>query len=546
MATKTKLQAFLDQAYYWAVTNPAKESGGQNKFASGSELAKIFSLAGASAGTAWCAIFVYACAKKAGATGLISYNCYAPGICHNVIKKGGTWIKGPYTTKSKVVPKPGDLILYNSSTCHMKYKDDGSVKSWHGYHVGIVYEVTSTQVITMEGNVKGGRAKKVKHSLSSREIGGYARPNWGTAGNTKATTGSGNNTSGGSGVADVPLYKTKNDRHDMTLREIGYMNTKGSLTTSDTGVKIALINYTTVLGDLYDAFARNTYGGSIVDTSKLSGNEKIVVDYLLGQGFNGAGACGIAGNIKADSNYNPATVDGVECGICKWSGTTAGQMRASIGATTWISSLSGQLDFLIGDLLDTYPTLLKELKAVPNTTAGVKTATEKFAKTYRKITSTTSRVTTAQAIFSKILYKPAQQAGEAPNPKTTNKTCKVIDVTKKSQQALSVCYNWFEVGMADSEYINKWNSAGKSTNKGLCYLDSCYLVSYDTQYSLNVGNYVELVTSKGKTIPCIIAGGHNNKNTPILFYRPRGGSVSLKDWSSLTIKQIKNFGAVSK
>lgn len=533
MATKTKLQAFLDQAYYWAVTNPAKESGGQNKFAKGSELAKIFSLAGASAGTAWCAIFVYACAKKAKATGLMSYSCFAPGICHNVIKKGGTWIKGPYTTKSKVVPKPGDLILYNDSSCHMTYKEDGSVKSWHGYHVGIVYDVTSTQVITMEGNVKGGRAKKIKHSLSSRCIGGYARPKW----SGSITTGDG---------YDGPLYKTKNDRHDMTLREIGYMNTKGSLTTSDTGVKIALINYTTVLGDLYDAFARNTYGGNIIDTSKLSGNEKIVVDYLISLGFSGAGACGVAGNIKTDSSYNPAIATGTQFGICKWTGTTAGQMRASIGATSWATSLSGQLDFLIGDMQEKCATILKDIKGVPNTSAGVKTATEKFARSYLKITSTSARVTTAQAIFSKIVYKPAQQAGEAPNPKTTGKTCKVIDVSKNPQQNLALCYNWLETGLANSDYITAWNKSGKATNKGLCYMDNCYLVSYNTKYAMKSGDYVELVTNGAGTIPCIVAGGHNNKNTPILFYRPRGGNINLMSWKSLTIKQIKNFGAVSK
>lgn len=527
----TCLQAFLSQASAWI---GAKESGGQNKYAKGSTLETIFKTAGASAGTAWCAIFVYACAKKAGIAGkLLTKSNYAPGICHNVIKKGGTWIPGPYKTKGKVKPQPGDLILYNSASCHMSYNSNGSVKAWHGYHVGIVYKVTSTQVISIEGNIKGGKVGEVKHSLSAKSIGGYARPKWSKVG------GAGEATYGG------PLYDTKNDRNDMTIREIGYISQDGKLAKSG-GVPVSIINYTTVLGDLYDQFNRNTYGGNLTNTSKLKGNEKIVVDYLLGQGLNAAAACGIAGNLKTDSNYNPSTVDGAYFGISKWTGTTAGQMRSFIGEFEWATSLTGQLDFLIADMQNNHASMLKTIKSVANTTAGVKKAAETFAKSYRKISSTSTRVTVAQAIYANIVVTPPKQTGTTTNPQTANKNCKVINIAANAQKALAVCYRNFEVGLCDTAMLKEWQSKGKATNKGLAYMDNCYLVCYNTKYGLKVEDYIEVVTNSGFSIPCIVAGAYNDVNTPIRFYRENKTAIDMRDWATVTIKQIKNFGKRTK
>ena len=86
-------QRFLSQAWAW---RNAKESGGNNKFKQGSDLAAIFNTVGAKAGTAWCAVFVSACAKKARAGQVIGTNFWAPKVCTSVISRGGKWIRGPY------------------------------------------------------------------------------------------------------------------------------------------------------------------------------------------------------------------------------------------------------------------------------------------------------------------------------------------------------------------------------------------------------------------------------------------------------------------
>ena len=112
----SRIQKFLSTAYSY-YKKGTKESGGANRYKAGTPLAEIFGIFGAAPGTMWCAIFVYACAYKAGMTPALlkkdSSTSYAAGICYNVVAKGDKWIPGPYKTRSAVKPQPGDLILYN-------------------------------------------------------------------------------------------------------------------------------------------------------------------------------------------------------------------------------------------------------------------------------------------------------------------------------------------------------------------------------------------------------------------------------------------------
>ena len=511
------LQGFLKQASTWTKTNQAIEGNKYHK--------EICSLASIGGSTAWCAGFVYACAKKSGNTKLIGRgNATAPSVCHTVVSKGGSWIKGPSVTHSKIVPKAGDLILIVGDK-PMVYTDSGKVAKggWHGRHIGIVYKTDSTYVYTYEGNVDGNKAKPCKRKMSNTDIAGYARPKWG----------------GGDG----PLYTTKNDRHDMTMREIGYMNANGKLTTSDTGVKISLINYTTVLGGLYDMFARSTYSASLPDTSKLKGNEKIVVDYLLSEGFNAAAACGIAANIKTDSNYNPATVADGGYGICKWTGTTAGLMRVYAGMTSWATNLSGQLEFLLADIYEEYDDLTAALNTVAVSQTGAGKAAASFAKMYRGLSSTSTRETVAKSIYSNLVFTSAKTTGTTnpTTPKNAN-TSTVIDVSKKPQNDLPNCWSYMDVGRYNSDIYKEWTTKGSSTNKGLAYMDGCYLVSTHSSLACKVNDYLEVSLTGTGTLKCIVAGLHNDVNTPLMIFRPRSSNIDLRSWATQRVRQIKDFG----
>lgn len=536
----TYRQAFIRQAWAW---RGVKEKG-KNSYEKGSELEKIFKLAGISKGTAWCAAFVVACGKRAKIVGkgkLMGNNSYAAGVCHTVISHGGKWIKGPYVTKTKVKPQPGDLILFNDSGCHMKYNTNGTVKAWHGTHVGIVCKVTKTRVVTVEGNSgdKTDGVYKHEYKFNAHKIAGYARPDWVKMGDP----------AGGDADPLDPLYDSENDRHDMTMREIGYMNSSGKLTTSNTGVRIALINYTTLLGDLYDMFVRSTYGNKQVDTSKLKGNVKITVDALMALGLNAAAACGVAGNIAVDSNFNPAAVspDGKLVGLCKWSGVEATKMKTNVGMTSWATDLSGQVDYIFNDVLDNYNDLMRSLRKVEVSSKGAKEAAKLFANAYRKITATKSveaRQSMATGYFSAILITPPKQAGTTPNPTVppAKGKDKVINTAKKQQQILSVCYEYYTGSGVDAAVQKEWKKKGSPSSKGVAYIAGNYLVAVASGLGMKINEVITLHLTSGATVPCLVAGVTKANNTILQFYQVPNTSIDLRRFSQQKIVKIVDHG----
>ncbi len=119
-------------------------------------------------GQPWCAMYVsevfvqlfgVEAAKKLLAGAL--YHYCPTGV--NQFKKVGRW----YTNA-----EPGDVIFFTNGT--------------RAYHTGIVVEVTSTKVKTIEGNTpgasgvieNGGGVCQKSYSLSYERIMGYGRPEW--------------------------------------------------------------------------------------------------------------------------------------------------------------------------------------------------------------------------------------------------------------------------------------------------------------------------------------------------------------------------------
>ena len=117
----------------------------------------------------WCAmfaseVFVQAFGLEAARKLLCGalYHYCPTGV--NQFKAVGRW----YTS-----PEPGDVIFFTNGT--------------RAYHTGIVTEVTSTKVKTIEGNTSGasgviengGGVCQKSYSLSYERIMGYGRPDWG-------------------------------------------------------------------------------------------------------------------------------------------------------------------------------------------------------------------------------------------------------------------------------------------------------------------------------------------------------------------------------
>ena len=185
------------------------------------------------------------------------------------------------------------------------------------------------------------------------------------------------------GIGGGDLYATENDEDDAIMREVAYLS-GNSPTVNKTNIRLSVINYTSALNAIFRGKV-GTGGGGSYDSSKIQGNYKIVFDYLVGKGLNGAAACGILANIRGESNCNPNAVSGDgygSIGICQW---TFGRKTNLINFLNgkWRNNLSGQLDFLWRELNGAYRNrVLNPIRQVPNTEAGARQAADIFVRKF--------------------------------------------------------------------------------------------------------------------------------------------------------------------
>lgn len=114
--------------------------------------------------SAWCDIFVSACAIKAGAVDLIGTEVGCERHI-DIFKKKGIWIED-----GRVTPKVGDIILFNW---------DDSTQGNDGYsdHIGLVEQVNGKTIVCIEGNIDSKVARRTIN-VGWGYIRGYARPNY--------------------------------------------------------------------------------------------------------------------------------------------------------------------------------------------------------------------------------------------------------------------------------------------------------------------------------------------------------------------------------
>lgn len=350
MAGAPHLEAFINAARYFI----GLEESGENTFTDPRGI-EMFTIFGGGWGSAWCAILVSVCAIKADIDWvIIAPNSGVGGVTSNTVDYlDGVWIDGPYHTGANVTPIPGDLITFVGSPA----SDYSSYE--HAGHIGIVEYVDEDGVHTIEGN-SGNACRQNVYALNYSEINGYCRPNWAAVGDDVSAY-----TAGVGGIVG-PLYQTRNDRHDMTLREVGYLDGNYKLTNKQTEVSISVINYTTLLGDLYSKFGGGSVGGVQVNTSQLTGNVKIAMDMLLKIGFNASTASGLTGCLLVYSNISPTfsvtKASGLRLeGVAAWEPEVIAKVKARLGYG-WNINLSGQLQFFVDDLQINYKDLLVLIK----------------------------------------------------------------------------------------------------------------------------------------------------------------------------------------
>ena len=160
-------------------------------------------------------------------------------------------------------------------------------------------------------------------------------------------------------------------------------------------------------------------------------NGKIIWDKLIAEGFTKAGAAGLMGNLKAESNLDPKNLqntfekklgytnssytqavdngnyknfikDSAGYGLAQWTYWTrkqnllnfAKQQRVSIG------NLEMQIDFLLKELRESYSSLYKTLKTV----SSVSTASNEVLTKFERPRDMSSKVKSLRASYGQQIY----------------------------------------------------------------------------------------------------------------------------------------------
>lgn len=371
-------------------------------------------------GQPWCAAFVTACAKAVGGLNGVIMSCsngcttFARTSTEN---KYGTWIKGPCQGGS-TKPRAGDLIFYRWDTPIRSSTYDSD-------HIGIVYKVDENYVYTVEGNTNGNgsnynsRVNTFQRKFASSCINAYFRPNWAKVGVTVYSW-DGSDSFSGTVYYNTDIYQgEKNDEYDSTIREICYYDqssNKPSISTTE--FRLSIVNYTTSLASFVNNLNIGLNGGVIVggdysgttDTSNLSGNQKIIVEQLMKNGFKPAAAIGLLANIYAESSCRPSAVgdNGTSFGICQWHNERGTAMKKYVGAN-WSSNLSGQIDYLIYDLNTNFRSLLSYINNIDNNVSGAKAVADRFVRDFERPAAVNSasvkRQQYAEEFWSKLIIQ---------------------------------------------------------------------------------------------------------------------------------------------
>lgn len=537
MSKAPHLEAFLDAARYFigVAESPAKN----NTFPIGSKGNEIFTLYGGGVGVPWCAIFVSACAIKAGVGGIIiAKDSYARGVCEKTRDQfGGMWIDGPSRNGGTgIQAQPGDLILFKTGS------------GANDFHVGLVesMDVNSNTIHTIEGNASDACVRR-EYRNNYGNLYALVRPNWSKVGDS--VTGFSPDIS--TGGISTPLYSITNTRHDMTLREIGYLDGNYNLTASRTPIKLGVINYTRMLGALYNVFAPVTYGTNSVDTSNLSGNLATCFNYLLTKGYNAAAVAGICGNIQAETNFNPSLdawdVNAMSAGLCQWHAGRRTAMMQRVGPS-WKTNISGQLDYLCDELKSSYSSLNNILLSVSNDISGVRVAADKFVRKFEVPANVDAeslkRQDNAVNIYNKLIFTANTSSGtDSANLKTQNgadaNIIKTIEVPSTLNQTgiirnytnYTYWYPRWNKSSIQYKLAQLWDSQGRPESRKIATISGYYLMAMKPVFG-TVGDIVTVDLANGDTINGILADAKGaDASSP--WGHSFGSSVDVIEWESI-------------
>lgn len=534
MAGAPHLEAFLEAAQYFI---GLEENPQYSNYFTDPRGYEMLHLSGFGGGCSWCAIFVSACAEMAGVGNIVIAKEAGAGWIQErtVLDYGGEWIEGPYMNGGNpVTPIPGDIITFAN-------------EDYHGYghatHVGIVEKVEDGIVHTIEGNT-GDACRRREYELDCGRINMYVRPDWSRVGDDISAY-----LSGVGGYTIGPLYQNRNDRHDMTMREVGYLDSNYKLTNKSTGIAISVINYTSLLGDLYDIFAPAmlSLSAARVNTSQLRGNTKIAVDFFLDEGFSASAACGIVGSLMMYSNLDPKFSKRTPNnqylkGIGAWNPVKVKYITERL-QDSWDTDLSGQLEMLLDDLTANYKGMLQIIKLFTLEVTNAERSAVMFTSLYNEYFNSMDYIEQARKyateFYSSLIISQPQLVGNIGNLRDINGNIMSakysVDIPANISQTGIVDYYtsysrfYSRWGYAQRTLADVWADQGFPCDKGIATIGGYYCVAVMEEKFGHVGDVLSVTLEGGAVFPAIIAdtkGADAESDWGHLY----GDSVSIIEW----------------
>lgn len=515
--------------------------------------------------TKWSGGFLYECANKVG--GLIDVIFPKKAItASDIIRLGskanmGKWINGPHFG-TNTVPKCGDIVSFRYEKS-AKYKDH-----YQSDRVGIVVESKNRKIITIEGDINN-HVKQKSYSIETRMIHGYYRPDW-----SKVNASPDSIISFGS--SGLSLYNTVNTRKDASIREVCYMSDSYKPKLLPSGLKLSVINYTTLLSDVFDNIL-------IPGTSLISGSDDIVLDkienqnariiirYLVNKGMYISMAVGFAANIQQESGFDPGAINSYSgaSGLCQWLGSRRTAMINAVGSD-WKTNITGQLDYLWSELNGAESATLTELKnkVKGNTEDDVMESTVivlyKFERPGKSESVESKRKENARKLWDNIVIKKSSDLSSLKKHMDGKKINIPSSVNQSGITGNNTFYPDYFNTWAESTVQRKvadlWDSKGRKSSYGIATIDGYYIVATTTIFGY-AGDKLQVVLEDGSEFNAVIGdskgddpslnGESGNKyghafddgTIDVIEWEATHIPVNISDWKGKKVAYIINGGS---
>ena len=463
------------------------------------------------------------------------------------IRKGmGSYVKGPLNGAKSTV-KPGDIVLI---------RIDSKKKYSSKYACDQVYLVTDVNdsKFTVVGAENTGSIVRRELNNTSNLIWGYYRPKWSLVDNSTDYM-----------VGYAPLgkfYDTENTSEDATVREVAYLDSSNKPTINKSSVKLSVINYTTMLSSILEnllvpSTVSGTLNGEVLVDGITNTKARECIQFLMGKGLNAAAACGICGNIEAESvpPYNTASLGDYvngrasSAGICQWHNNRMTAMQQFVGSN-WANNLTGQLEYLWSELQSGYRNdTLIPIQSVSNNEQGARKAADIFVRNFERPAEVAKqsviRQNNASNLFNQltvILNSSVKSTSSVTLGNVVNGTTIAIPswVLQAPINAIYTNYTYFYSQWAKSSLQYKvaqlWNNKGRKSNRNIATIDGRYLIALKTTFGLS-GDKVSVVLDNGTVINCIIADSKGNENAGDSFaaygHTTTGGRANIVEFEAI-------------